>query len=114
MEKFSDLKLEIDETIFAAHDKAEMSEAKKLKLAEVDGANPTESVSTLSPTTLDVIWTKNVRGEEGFERTDSMLGAGWTESFLAKMFLGRSSSREFLKADMGLTIVMIMGLFVTL
>ena len=58
-----------------------------------------------------------MRGE-GFERTDSMLeglGAGWTASFLMKVYPGpyRYLIREFLKAITGFTIVVILGLFVT-
>ena len=84
------------------------------KVGESEGAKSTESVNTLSPTIFEVFWTKNVREEKVLERTDSMLGAGWTESFLANMYLGLFRCREFLKTDMGLTIVMTMGLIVTL
>ena len=40
--------------------------------------------------TLEAFWTQNVRGEDGFDRIDSMLGglgAGWNASFLAKSTL---------------------------
>ena len=59
-----------------------------------------------------------MRGEEGFERTDSMLnwvGAGWTASFLAKIYqeFSRYLIREVLKAITELSIVVILGLFLT-
>ena len=61
---------------------------------------------------------QNIRGEEGFDWTDSMLeglGAGLTASFLAKIHpeLSHYLIREFLKAIPGISIVVILGLFVT-
>ena len=60
-----------------------------------------------------------MNGEEGgFERTDSMLeglGAGWTASFLAKVYpkLSRYLIKEFLQAVVEVSIVEILALFVT-
>ena len=68
--------------------------------------------------TLEAFWTQNVRAEEGFDRTDGMLemlAAGWTASFLAKVYPALSPYliREFLKAVNELSIVLILALFVT-
>ena len=57
-------------------------------------------------------------GEEGIERTDSMLEglrAGWTAFFLAKVYpgLSRYLIEEFLKAVAELSVVVILGLFLT-
>ena len=57
-------------------------------------------------------------GEEGYDRTDSMLeglGAGWTVSFLAKIYseLSRYLIKEFLQTVTELSIVVILALFVT-
>ena len=59
-----------------------------------------------------------MRGDEGFERSDSMLeafGARWTASFLAKIYppFSRCLMRELLKAVTELSIVVILVLFVT-
>ena len=67
---------------------------------------------------LEAFWTQKVRGEEGFDRSDSMLeglGAGWTTPFPAKVYpaLSRYLIREFLKAVTELSIVVILALFVT-
>ena len=66
---------------------------------------------------LGAFWTQNLRGEEGFDRIDSMLeglGAGWTASFMAKVYpaLSRYLIKEILKAVTELSIVMILALFV--
>ena len=58
-----------------------------------------------------------MKGEEGFKRTDSMLeglGAGWTASFLAKVYpkLSRYSIKEFLQAVVEVSIVQLIALFV--
>ena len=60
----------------------------------------------------------NVKGEEGFDRTDSVLeglGARWTASFLEKFYysLSRYLISEFLLAVTELSIVEILGLFMT-
>ena len=59
-----------------------------------------------------------MRGEEGFDRIDSMLeglGVGWTASFLAKVYpaVSRYLIKDFLKAVTELSIVVILALFVT-
>ena len=68
--------------------------------------------------TLEVFCTQNLWGEEGYNRTDSMLeklGAGWTASFLAKVqpALSRYLTKKFLKAITELLIVVILALFLT-
>ena len=68
--------------------------------------------------TLEAFWTQNVKGEEGFDRTDSMLeelGAGWTASFPAKMYpsLSRYLIKEFLQVVVEVSIVELLALFVT-
>ena len=60
-----------------------------------------------------------MKREEGFERTDSMLeelGAGWTASFLAKVYpkFFRYVIKEFLQAVVEVSIVELLALFVTL
>ena len=70
-------------------------------------------------TTLETFWTQKVKGEEGFERTDSMLeglGAGWTASFWEKVYpkLSRYSIKEFLQAVVEVSIVELLALFVTI
>ena len=74
-------------------------------------------VNRMCQITLEAFWTQSLIVEEGFDRTDSMLeglGAGWTASFLAKVYprLSRYLIREFLKAITGLSIVVILALFV--
>ena len=68
--------------------------------------------------TLEAFWTQNVKGEEGFDRTDSMLEglrAGWTASFLAKVYpsLSRFLIKEFLQAVVEVSIIELLALFVT-
>ena len=68
--------------------------------------------------TLETFWTQNVKGEEGFNRTDRMLeglGAGWNASFLAKIYpsLSRYLIKEFLQVAVDVTIVELLALFVT-
>ena len=68
--------------------------------------------------TLEAFWTQNVKGEEGFDRTDGMLeglGAGLTASFLAKVYpsLSRYLIEEFLLAVVEVSIVELLALFVT-
>ena len=49
----------------------------------------TEFVNRVCQVTLEAFWTQKVKGKESFDRTDSMLaglGAGWTASFLAKIY----------------------------
>ena len=59
-----------------------------------------------------------MKGEEGFERTDRLLegpGAGWTASFLAKIYpsLSRYLIKEFLQVVVEVSIVELLALFVT-
>ena len=59
-----------------------------------------------------------VKGEEGFGRTDNMLKglkAGWTASFLAKLYpkFSRYLIKEFLQAVVEVSIVELLALFVT-
>ena len=59
-----------------------------------------------------------MKGEEGFERTDSMLEgleAGWTASFLAKVYpkLSRYLINEFFQAVVKVSVVELLALFVT-
>ena len=61
---------------------------KEVNLAENAGEKTAEFVNRVCQVTLETFWTEKVKGEEGFERTDSMLEGlrvGWTASFLAKV-----------------------------
>ena len=67
---------------------------KEVNLAENAEEKAAEFVNRVCQVTLENFWTQNVKGEEGFERTDSMLeglGAGWIASFLAKIYPKNSS-----------------------
>ena len=60
---------------------------KEVNLAENAGEKTAEFVNRMCQITLETFWTQEVNGQEGFERTESMLeglGAGWTASFLGK------------------------------
>ena len=62
---------------------------KEVSLTENAEEKSAELVNRVCQVTLEAFWTQNVKGEEGFDRTDSMLeglGAGWTASFLAKNY----------------------------
>ena len=62
---------------------------KEVKLAENAGEKTAEFVNRMCQITLEIFWTQEKKGQEGSERTDSMLeglGAGWTASFLAKVY----------------------------
>ena len=62
---------------------------KEVILAENAEEKTAEFVNRMCQITLETFSTQEVKGEEGFERTDSMLeglGAGWTASFLAKVY----------------------------
>ena len=66
---------------------------------------------------METFWTQEVKGEEGFERTDSMLeglGAGWTASFLAKIFpkVSHYLIKEFFQEVGEISIVELLALFV--
>ena len=91
---------------------------KEVKLAENAEEKSAEFVNRMCQVTLEAFWTQNVQGEEGFDKTDTMLeglGAGWTGSFLANVYpsLSRYLVEEFLKAVTKLSIVEILGMFVT-
>ena len=80
--------------------------------------NSAEFVNRVCQVTLEAFWTQKVRGEEGFDRTDSLLeglGAGWTASFLAKIYpsLSRYLIKEFLQAVVEVSFVELLALFVT-
>ena len=91
---------------------------KEVNLAENAEEKSAEFIYRLCQITLQAFWTQNVKGEDGFDRTDSMLeglGAGWTASFLAKVYpsLSRFLIKEFLQAVIELSIVELLALFVT-
>ena len=91
-------------------------------LKEVNAENAEEKtaefVNRMCQITLETFWTQEVRGQEGFEWTDSMLeglGAGWTASFLAKVYpkVSHYLIKEFLQAVVEVSIVELLALFVT-
>ena len=91
---------------------------KKLNLADNAEEKSAELIDGMCKITLEAFWTQNVRREEGFERTDSILeglGTGWTASFLSKVYpaLSRYLMKEFLNTITKLSIYVILRLFVT-
>ena len=61
----------------------------EVNLAENAEEKSAEFENRVCQVTLEVFWTTNEKGEEGFDRTDCMLeglGAAWTASFLAKIY----------------------------
>ena len=91
---------------------------KEVNLAENAEEKAAEFVNRVCQVTLEIFWTQKVKGEEGFERTDSMLeglGAGWTASFLGKVYpkFSRFLVKEFLQAVVEVSIVELLSLFVT-
>ena len=91
---------------------------KEVNLAENAGEKTAEFVNRMCQVTLETLWTQEVKGQEGFERTDSMLeglGAGWTASFLAKVYpkVSHYLIKEFLQAVVKVSIVELIALFVT-
>ena len=91
---------------------------KETNLAENAEENSTKFENRVCQGTLEAFWTQNEKGQESFDRTDSMLeglGAGWTASFLAKVYpsLSRYLIREFLQTVTEVSIVEILALFVT-
>ena len=91
---------------------------KEVNQAENAEEKSAEFVNRVCQVTLKVFWTHNVKGEEGFDRTDIMLeglGAEWTACFQAKVYpsLSRYLIREFVQAVTELSIVEILALFVT-
>ena len=91
---------------------------KEVNLAENADNKSAEFVKKMCQATLEAFWTHNVKGKEGFDRTNSMLeglGAGWTAFFLAKICpsLSRYLIKEFLQATVEVSIVELLPLFVT-
>ena len=91
---------------------------KEVNLAENAGEKTAEFVNRMCQITLETFWTQEVKGQEGFERTDSMLeglGAGWTASYLAKVYpkVSHYLIKEFLQAVVEVSIVELIALFVT-
>ena len=90
---------------------------KEVNLAENAEEKSAEFVNRVCQVTLETFWTQNVKGEKGFDRTDSMLeglGAGWTASFLAKIYpsLSRYLLKEFHPVVVEVSIVELLALFV--
>ena len=76
---------------------------KEVNLAKNAEEKSAEFVNRMYQVTLEAFWKHHVKGEEGFDRIESMLeglGAGWTASFLARIYpsLSRYLIKEFLKA----------------
>ena len=91
---------------------------KEVNLAENAGEKTAEFVNRMCQITLETFWTQEVKGQEGFERTDSMLeglGAGWTASFLEKVYpkVSHYLVKELLQAVVEVSIVELLALFVT-
>ena len=91
---------------------------KEVNLAENAEEKTAKFVNRVWQVNLEIFWTEKVKGKDGFERTDSMLeglGAGWTASFLAKVYpdLSRYLIKEFLQAVVKVSIVELLALFVT-
>ena len=91
---------------------------KEVNLAENAGGKTAELVNRMCQITLETFWTQEVKGQEGFEPTDSMLeglGAGWTASFLAKVYpkVSHYLIKEFFQAVVEVSIVELLALFVT-
>ena len=91
---------------------------KEVNLAENAGEKSAEFVNRTCQITLETFWTQEAKGQEGFEWTDSMLeglGAGWTASFLAKVYpkVSHYLIKEFLQAVVEVSIVELIALFVT-
>ena len=62
---------------------------KEVNLAENAEEKSREFVNRVCQITLEAFWTQNVKRQEGFDPTDSMLeglGAGWTASSLANVY----------------------------
>ena len=91
---------------------------KEVNLAENAEEKTAEFTNRMCQITLETFWTQELKGQEGFERTDSMLeglGAGWTASFLAKVYpkVSHYLIKEFLQAVVEVSIVELIALFVT-
>ena len=91
---------------------------KEVNLAENAEEKTAEFVNRMCQITLETFWTQEVKGQEGFKRTDSMLEgleAGWTASFLAKVYpkVSHYLIKEFLQEAVEVSIVELLALFVT-
>ena len=91
---------------------------KEVNLAENADEKTAEFLNRMCQVSLETFWTQEVKGQEGFERADSMLeglGAGWTASFLAKVYpkVSHYLIKEFLQAVVEVSIVELLALFVT-
>ena len=91
---------------------------KEVSLAKIAEEKSADIVNRVCQVTLESFWTQKVKGEEGFDRTDSMLEglvAGWTVSFLAKIYpsLYGFLIKEFLQAVVEVSIVELLAMFVT-
>ena len=91
---------------------------KEVNLAENAEEKTAEFVNRMCQVTLETFWTQEVKGQEGFERADSMLeglGAGWTASFLSKVYpkVSHYLIKEFLQVVVEVSIVELIALFVT-
>ena len=91
---------------------------KEVNMAENAEEKSAEFVNRVCQVNLKPFWTQNVKGEESFDRTDSMLerlGVAWTASFLAKIYpsLSRYLIKEFLQVVVEVSIVELLALFVT-
>ena len=80
---------------------------KEVNLAENAEEKTAEFVNRMCQITVETFWTQEVKGEEGFERTDSMLeglGAGWTASLLAKVYpkVSQYLIKEFLQVEISI------------
>ena len=86
---------------------------KEVNLAKNAEEKSADFVNRVCHVTLEAFWTQKGNGKEGCERSDSMLewlGAGWTASFLAKIYhpLSRYLIKEFLQAVVEVSIVEIL------
>ena len=91
---------------------------KEVNLAENAEEKTAEFVNRMCQITLETFLTQKGKGEEGFEWTDNMLeglGAGWTASFLAKVYpkVSHYLIKKFLQAVVEVSIVEMLALFVT-
>ena len=91
---------------------------KEVNLAENAEEKTAEFVYRMCQITLETFWTQEVKGEEGFERTDSMLeglGAGWIASFLEEVYpkVSHYLMKEFFQAVVEVSKVQLLALFVT-
>ena len=91
---------------------------KEVNLAENAEEKTTDFVNRMCQITLETFWTQKVREEEGFERADSMLerlGAGWTASFLAKVYpkVSHCLIKEFFQEVVEISTEELLALFVT-